>query len=90
MSLFLIGCKRQDLCQCDLFLEVTDLQKGKRLVAGQNEYVSFELKITNTGIEPAYGAKVEISSNINLPEEVASTGDNVISFVRTGVGSFKI
>ena len=62
-----------------------DLQKGKRLVAGQNESVSFELIIRNTGTEPAYGAKVEISSNINLPEEIVSTGDNVISFVRTGV-----
>ena len=76
---------------CDIILEseLIDEQKGKQFVAGQNNSVSFDIKVRNTGIEPAYGSKISISSNFDLPDEIASTGGADVLFSRTGVRIIK-
>ena len=85
------GCKKQDLCLCDLNLEseLIDKQKGKQFVAGEYDSVSFDIKVRNTGIEPAYGSKIQISANFDLPDEIGSTGGTDVLFTRTGVWTIK-
>ena len=82
-----IGCKGQKICKCDIFLEaeLIDVQKGKIFVSGKNKSVDFDIAVRNTGIEPAYGTKIELSTNFDLPEEIASTGETNILFTRIGV-----
>ena len=73
------------MCDINLEPELIDEQKGKQFVAGQNDSVSFDIKVRNTGIEPAYGSKIQISANFDLPDEIDSTGGTYVLFTRTGV-----
>lgn len=51
--------------------------------------MSFYIKVRNTGIEPAYGSKIQISANFDLPDEMESTGGTGVLFTRAGVRKIK-
>ena len=63
-----IGCDNQENCRCDISVDIKEDKSGLPLTAGTYDSLDFEVLVTNSGEEPAYSVKLELESNIKIPD----------------------
>ena len=80
--LFLTGCDGREICKCNLEVVVKHINDGAPLIVGKYESIDFNIVVKNTGTEPGYRAKLELTSNIALPDHVIAAGEDDVSFDR--------
>ena len=63
-----IGCDNQENCRCDISVDIKEDKSGTHLTAGTYDSLDFEVVVTNSGEESAYRVKLELESNIKIPD----------------------
>ena len=77
-----LGCDGQEICKCNLEVVMKNNREGIPLIVGEYESIDFNIVVNNTGTEPGYRAKLELTSNVDLPDHIIASGKDAVSFDR--------